>query len=115
MTLFATTDRPPSLKDIPALPETPESLYQANLIELHECKRQIEDVDFRIREFCEAHPQRSRQHFQRGEMFARVNALRDLHPRLAALESEKRRLEWRMNNEIQPEHARLKRATGRMK
>jgi hypothetical protein len=89
VTLFAQSDRFPSLADIPAQPETPESQFQANLIAVHQVEHELGDAIVRIEQFCHQHPQRSRLHFQNGQAYVRLNALRDMDPRLAALEKER--------------------------
>ena len=89
VTLFATTDRAPSLRDVPAAPRTLQDDFQDNLIAVHQVEHELGDAIFRIEQFCHQRPQRSRLHFQNGQAFVRLNALRDMDPRLAALEKER--------------------------
>jgi hypothetical protein len=117
VTLFAQSDRFPSLADIPAQPETPESLYQDNLIELHQIEPELAAAILAIERYCKTHPQRSREHFQRHEMFVRLNTLRDLQeqqPELYRLEHERDSI-IRRRAALYAQHAELKKATGRMK
>jgi hypothetical protein len=107
MTLFAQSDRMPSLADIPAQPETPESQFQANLIALRACERELADCGFAIAHFHARHPQRSRLHFQNGAAYVRLNALADIPAELRTLERQ-RDATLAERATLLAEHARLK-------
>jgi hypothetical protein len=99
----------PSLKNVPPIPDTPLSLYQNNLIELHKIEPELAGA-WRARE---AHCQKfkdGRAGWLGGELFARVNAM-EYDPVLRALESTLGEVS-RRRAELYAEHARLKLAAG---
>jgi hypothetical protein len=111
VTLFGQTaaQEIPSLTNVPPIPDTPLSLYQKNLIELHKIEPELTDA-WRARE---AHCQKfkdGRAGWLGGELFARVNAM-EYDPVLQALESNLAEVS-RRRAALLSEHARLKTLAG---
>jgi hypothetical protein len=99
----------PSLRDIPPIPDTPSSLYQKNLIELHKIETEFTDawraVDAHRYKFKDG-----RAGWLGGELFARVNAMQ-YDPVLQSLESALGEVS-RQRTQLYAEHNRLKFAAG---
>jgi hypothetical protein len=111
VTLFAQTaaNEIPSLKNVPPIPDTPLSLYQKHLIELHTIETEFADawraVDAHKHKFKDG-----RAGWLGGKLFARVNALQ-YEPVLQSLESTLGEVS-RRRVQLYAEHNRLKLAAG---
>jgi hypothetical protein len=87
VTLFgqAAANAFPSLKNVPPIPETPLSLYEANRVALHKIESEFADAFQAIAAHC-AKFKDGRAGWLNGKLFARVNALQ-YDPVLQSLES----------------------------
>jgi hypothetical protein len=110
VSLFTTPERTPSIRNVPPIPDTPRSLYEANRIELHKIEAELSDCVFALRQWYATHGPDKRVAVVDREIFCRLGAL-TATPQLAALESNYRKVLAR-RAALLARHAELKTTAG---
>jgi hypothetical protein len=112
VSLFSTPgNTTPSIRNIPAPPDTPESLYQENVTQFRACEVELADAIFALRQWlAKRGGVDGRVLISDGEVFCKLGALNG-EPTLRALESQYNKT-LQKRAALLAEHARLKLAAG---